>query len=77
MSGELSWPKRAVVSLCELVRPRRSLWDPNHEDYPKRKVRHKMYEEVTQELKELYPAMTFLNGGNAILTVLMPLACLH
>ncbi|XP_050724700.1 uncharacterized protein LOC127002685 isoform X1 [Eriocheir sinensis] len=62
MSGELLWPKRAVISLCGLVQSHKSLWDPGHKDYARSKVRKKIYDELAEELKEMYPAMTFLTG---------------
>lgn len=65
MSDELLWPKRAMISLCALVQSHKSLWEPSHKDYPKRKVRRKIYDELAEELKEMYPAMTFLNGSKA------------
>ena len=66
MENDLLWPIRSVIRyLCELVEGHRFLWDPQNVDYPKHKLRLKVFGEIAQEIKAQYPAMTTLTAGKA------------
>ncbi|XP_045103076.1 uncharacterized protein LOC123499319 isoform X2 [Portunus trituberculatus] len=62
MENELLWPRSVIRYLCELVEGHRFLWDPQNVDYPKHKLRLKVFGEIAQEIKAQYPAMTTLTA---------------
>ncbi|XP_045132604.1 uncharacterized protein LOC123516907 [Portunus trituberculatus] len=62
MKNELLWPRSVIRYLCELIEGHRFLWDPQNVDYPKHKLRLKVFGEIAQEIKAQYPAMTTLTA---------------
>ncbi|MPC82916.1 hypothetical protein E2C01_077605 [Portunus trituberculatus] len=50
MSCDLMWSRPAIVLLCEMVESHRCLWDPKNADYPKHKLRLKLFADITQDI---------------------------
>ncbi|MPC94177.1 hypothetical protein E2C01_089333 [Portunus trituberculatus] len=47
------------------------LWDPKDADYPKRKIRAKVFGEIAIKIKTQYPLMSCLTGGKTSFTVFL------
>ncbi|XP_076028761.1 uncharacterized protein LOC143017773 [Oratosquilla oratoria] len=65
MSDELVWPKSVTKSLCKLAEEHTCLWDPREADYPKHKLRAKLFTQIALEIKSQYPIMSSLTGDQA------------
>ena len=61
--GKITWGRTSEALLLELVRERRSLWDPNDAAYHKAKLRREAFHKIAEKLSLQCPELGQLSGG--------------